>query len=879
MSVREAHAGLFRRGVLAAMVAAVSAGPTALAQTAEDGESRPLRLAIDEIVVTGTMRDQAAQDVPIAVTALSEEQLQRTFRNDILAVAELSPGVSMGQLPGFRAIGGGIRGTGQNSILVTQDSSVVVLVDDFGLSNVQAQFVELFDVEQVEIYRGPQGTLFGKSATGGAIVITTKRPEMNELYADFETQVGRFVGGSVDSDILKLRAAVNVPLIEDQLALRFTAIYDSDDGFYRNNKDTATFPDSVPIYDGLADALGVATRDLFPPELDTRTRGSREKLNGTDVLAGTVKLLWQPSENYEAYFKYERLRDTSGAIPGVHETPSGEGFLMPLLGFPGIQEAGQSDPFSTGATNQCPGGNPRGLCHNAGQRVSVDGFHLHQRMEIDDLTVRLLAGYREQKEILPNTYVGEAFTSLFDASRNTVKDSLQFELRVNSNFEGPFNFVAGASYIEEETDMLAYATVGLLSLVTFLPSEDPDNANPLIADGTLDARGFLNLDLDFINDPATTNTRQDRETWAVYFDGGYELTEDLTLSAGIRYTKDKKTFFRRANAGGPCTALTPEKDQVFVDGACVDARSNAVSRGGADFTMADVRAFRIPDGLTFGIDGQFQESWDEITFRTVLDYRIDADVMTYLSYSTGFISGGFTETCSSMFTCQPFDSETNWNVELGLKGQFLDNTLQTNAAVFYTRYEDLIRSQVLPFTDEFGRTTQETINVNAGESEAYGFEFEALWLPTDNVTLDFALAWLKHKYREFDLDLTGDGATEDFSNLDVPYSPEWKVVAGITYDQLLGAGRGSITYNTSLNYESSAQTSVFEPTFSKMESRVLWDANVTWRDANERYRVTLWGKNLLDETHRIGANSVAGLWNFTMYGRPRSVGMEFAVRF
>ncbi len=859
-----------------ALAGGLVASPSAFAQQ-EDPQRRTQRAALEEIVVTGTKRDQAAQDVPISITAFSEEQLARTFRNDILAVAELSPGVAMGQLPGFRAIGGGIRGTGQNGILVTQDSSVVVLVDEFGLSNVQAQFVELFDVEQVEVYRGPQGTLFGKSATGGAIVITTKRPEINESYTEIETQLGRFTGGDVDADIFKVRGAINLPLIEDQLALRVTGIYDYDEGYYRNSKDTATFPDVVPFY-GLFDP-SLAVNPPLPPELNTRTRGSGERLNGTDIFAGTVKLLWQPSDSYEAFFKYELLRDKSGTIPGVHETPEGEGFLMPFLGFPGIQEAGHKNIFETGVTNQCVEGNQDGLCLLSGQRIEVDGFHLHQRLDLDQFTVRLLTGYREQKEILPNTYLGEAFTSLFDANRNTVKDSLQIELRVNSDFDGPFNFVGGLHYTEENTDMLAYSTVGLSSLVTFLPSEDPGNADPLVAGGILDTRGFLNLDLDFINDPQTTNTRQDRETWAVYFDGSYEVTEDLTLSAGFRYTKDKKDFFRRANPGGPCGTLTPAKDQRIIDGVCLDARSNAVSRGGPDFTMADVKPYELPDALTFGIDDAFSDSWSELTWRLVLDYRFDDNTMGYLSYSTGFISGGFTETCSSLETCQPFDAETNWNLEAGLKAQFMDNTLQTNVAIFYTRYEDLIRSQVFPFTNQFGVTTQETVNVNAGESEAYGIELEAIWVPTSNLAFDFSLSYLEHEYREFDLVRTPGQPAEDLSDLSVPYSPKWKAVAGVTFDQYLAGGRGSLSWNTSLNYQTSTETSVFEPSLTKMEARTLWDANVTWRDESEKYRVTFWAKNLLDETHRIGANSVGALWNFTSYGRPRSLGVELGVRF
>ena len=233
-----------------ALAGAIAIGTVAaLPPYASAQQREQQRAVIEEIIVTGTKREVAAQDVPISISAISEDMLNKQFRNDILAVGELTPGVTLGQLPGFRAVAGGIRGTGQNSILVTQDSSVVVLVDEFPLSNVQAQFVELFDVERVEVYRGPQGTLFGKSATGGAISIITKRPEMNELGADVRLQYGVFSGsdGPSGSNITKTSLALNIPLIEDQLSMRLTGLWDKDDGFYSNDKDTATFPNVVPF--------------------------------------------------------------------------------------------------------------------------------------------------------------------------------------------------------------------------------------------------------------------------------------------------------------------------------------------------------------------------------------------------------------------------------------------------------------------------------------------------------------------------------------------------------------------------------------------------------------------------------------------------------
>jgi len=837
----------------------------ALAPPAQAQAQQRDRGVIEEIIVTGTKREAAVQDVPISISAISEDMLNQQFRNDILAVGELTPGVTLGVAPGFRAVAGGIRGTGQNSILVTQDSSVVLLLDEFPLTNVQAQFVELFDVERVEVYRGPQGTLFGKSATGGAIFIITKRPVMNEWEADVRLRYGMFNGsdGPSNSSITKTSLGLNIPLITDTLSLRLTGIWDQDDGFYKNSKDTATFPTRVPFYGFLG--LPVDNPAL-PPELDTRTRGTGENLNNTDVFAGKAKLLWQPTDNYEAYFMFDYLDDNSGSVPGVNE--SEPGMLLPLLGFPSIQQAGQRDPLVTGITNQCAGNNPDVLCLIANQRVDVRGYQLHQRLDVGDYTVRLILGHREQKEILPNSYTGEAFRSLFDASRNTTKEGTQYELRVTSNLDGPFNFVFGGSYMTEEVDMLAYATVGLSSLITFV-DEDRNDGIPA---PRFRPDGFLNLDLSFINDPAMTGSRQDRDTYAVYGDGSFALTDRWTLSAGLRWTKDEKEFFRRANPGGPCTDLTPAKDRVLVEGVCLDARSNAISRVGGGLTISDLRAFQIAlPGSAFGINSGFSDEWDEITYRVVLDYQLADIGMVYGSYSTGFIPGGFTETCSSLQTCLPFNSETNWNAEVGFKGQFLEDTLQVNAALFFTEYDDLIRSQVLPFTNAFGITTQETVNVNAGTSEAVGAEVEVTWLASAGLTLGMSVGFIDHEYKEFEL----NGV--DYSNLEVPFSPKWQAAATASYEQPLAIG--SLTYGLSINYQDEAEASVFNSPLTQLEERTLVDANITFRDLEQRYYVSLWGKNLTDERHRIGANSVAGLWNFTMYGRPLSYGLEAGVTF
>ena len=359
---------------------------------------------LEEIIVTGTKRAASQQDTPIAISTLTADAIAQTRGNDIRAVGDLSPNVNLTLQTGFNAVAGGIRGTGTISILTTQDPSVGILVDEFALNHVQTQFVELFDLEQVEIYRGPQGTLFGKNSTGGVIAITSKRPDMEEFGGEFK--IGTSSYGS-DSDNYKVQFAVDVPLIPGELSFRFAGSQTNEDGFYFNDKDTALFPNQ-PFYSAV---LGI-TPDMLPPELSQVTSGAGENLGGKDVFASKAKLLWQPSDDFEAYFILETVRDDSDSPPGVNETPAGEGFLFETLGFPGIQAAGHTDPFSTGMTQQGNGINIRD-----GHRVDVDGYYLNLTYSMGDYTIKSITGYREQEETLPSTYTGEAFLSLFDANR------------------------------------------------------------------------------------------------------------------------------------------------------------------------------------------------------------------------------------------------------------------------------------------------------------------------------------------------------------------------------------------------------------------------------------------------------------------------------
>jgi iron complex outermembrane receptor protein len=864
---------------------------------------------IEEILVTGTKRETNQQETPLAVTTLTAEAISNTFINDVRAVADLSPNVLLTKQPAFNALSGGIRGTGSTSILVTQDTSVGITVDEFAISSVQSQFVEMFDLEQIEVYRGPQGTLFGKNSTGGVIAITTRRPSLDEFGANVEVTYGQYdrpTGGT--TDLTKLTVGLDVPLIEGKLGFRFAGVYDEYDGFYKNDKDTATFPELIPWFggwdplnpalvddplappraccspDGTDGPIGAVDVPL-PPGADIATTGDGRDLDAKKVYAFRTKLLWEPNDWYEALFTYEYLRDDSGSPPNIHESPQNEGFLHPLFGFPSIGDVGH-DPYSTGITT---GGVIRNL---DGHQVDSDGYYLTQTFTASNFLVKVIAGYRETDETLPSTYVGEAYP-LFDASRNLEREQTQLEARLVTNFDGPLNFVGGAVYFKDDVDFRV-ATAQGFNMFFVGPN--------LVTDTLLDPDGFVNMDTTWIEDPQTTVTDQDRESYALYLDGTWEITDLMGLSAGVRYTYDEKDFTRNANGGGVCSEFTQAKHATLEDTAqpfdwqtnCVsDALSHALSRAGLTPEEYNPRRNPLPPEH-YGTVVNNDDDWDEVTWRVVLDYQVFDDQMVYGSVSTGFIAGGYTETCSTILTCEPYDPETNTNYEIGYKADFLDGTLRVNTAVFYTEYDDIQRNQVVPFTNAVGNPAQETITVNAGESTAYGLEVEATWLATENFTLKAGLGILEAEYDDFEFDPQPNNPNVgviDFSDLDVPFaSPlQWSIDG--TYVFTLGNG-GTISLNANANYQDDTETSPFDtnaaaldpvvvrqPTNTRIEERTLVNASATWRDPDDRYFVTLYGNNITDENKRVGANSVAFLWNFTYYGPPREYGIRIGANF
>ncbi len=845
------HQSLVRRGsLLSAAIALAVAGAASAQQTPATGQTMS---GLEEIIVTGTKREAASQDIPIAISAISAADLARSPVNDVRALQNLAPGLVLSNPAGFNATGGGMRGTGTNIILVTQDAPVSFLMDEFVLSHVTSQFLTLFDTQQIEIYRGPQGTLFGKNTTGGVISVTSKQPVLGEYGVDTQLSYGQYQQGG---DTSSLKAAINLPF-NDTLALRIAAIYDNDSGYYTNDKDSATYPGSVPLW-GL---FGIPEGTLPPDGVDLNSQGTGGRLGGRDVLATKAKLLWAPNDVYRATLTAEFVQDQSDSPPGVNEsTPSD---LLTLLGFPGIGITKQDNVFSTAITGNSI------IKMDQGHQIDTSGLYLTQSYAISVGEFKSITGYREEQQRLPSTYTGESFLTLFDSTRNTERFTFQQELRFASDFDGPFNFVTGANYFQDSFNFRAFFQVGLVGLIPVL---DPTTGS------FLTPAGRASLDTSVFEDFQLQTTNQDREEYALFWDGTYELTDRWRLTGGLRYSDDKKEFDRLVDGGGLCNQYTREQDKRTVDGVCRDVRSQNISRAGILPEQWNGRSRLLPRS-NFGTDVLTDDSWDKVTYRAVVDFRPMENHMAYLSYATGFLSGGFSETCATVSRCA-YDPETNENIEIGYKADMLDNTLRLNAALFLTKYENLQRAVVASYVAADGSSQQETVTVNTGSSEVTGIDLEATWIPMPALRIGASVNWLDHDYGSDAIlpDLRGGNEPVDLTQFDVPFSPTFKLGVNAAYDIELDAG-ARVTLQGDVNHQDEAETDVFNGLNTQMDERTLFGAAVTFHESRARWSATLYGANLTDETYRVAALPVAGLWNFTSYGPPRSYGVTLDMKF
>jgi len=809
----------------AATLAIAACTSTALAQDNSAQPENPAaenaapRSGIGEIVVTATRRDSDLQKTPIAVSAIDQELIQQANVDNIGGLASFVPNFSAETITGFNAASFAMRGVGQNNIIVYFEPPVVVLVDDFVVPSVQTQLLDTFDVSQVEVLRGPQGTLFGKNSTGGAVTVRTKRPELDTIGVEGRLSYGSF--GSVG-----VKGSANVP-IGDIAAFRLVGGYEKSDGYYKNG---ACYGPVTGFFvaNKFQDAEGCLNGD---------------DIGGKDVWQARAKLLVEPSDTITALFQYERLRDRSGSVPSINENQlyTGTGvFLTDLLGLKAANPS--SDPLDNAGITQ-----RNDAFMSEKQRIDVDGLYANIDFNFDIGTLSSVTGWRKQKSRLPNSYPGVVAIagdgqplSIFDASRDDNRKTFQQELRFASDLGGAFDFVAGGFYQKDNADFCVSQILGFLDLT----------GGPL---------PFGNWN----DTPYILCNAQKAKSKAIFAEGTFKFNDRLTLTGGVRQTWDDKTWRGRQQA------FIPALEGGFDLGITLDEPLDASVY---NYPTGVVRVDSKSNELTYRVNLGF-EATDDI-------YIYATHATGYKGGGFNDQIGGFAAFGADLDAfaeaARPTDPEKAKSYEVGIKSEFLDNRIRANLTGFYVDYSNLQKQLNVPIVVN-GNPNQVTIFVNAASATVKGFEAELTAKPVDSLTLRGVLGYQDGKYDEYN----APGAGYDLATAPLDRAPKWQWTADATYAAPLSSDL-KLVVNGNIAYQARNlfTQSIDEPEGNTyLSARTLMNASITLSDADDRYYVRLVGQNLTDKRYRTASQNVAGLWLNSQYGAPRYFGIELGVNF
>jgi iron complex outermembrane receptor protein len=783
---------------IAAMVSlALSTNTFAQENSAED-ESK----GIEQITVTAQKRAENLQETPLAITAFSGDELREA---GVSSLADIASGKTPGLVFSAFSVGQpeiAIRGIGTKEDGAAASDSTIISVDGVYIAARTAQVFDIFDLERVEVIRGPQGTLYGKNSIGGSINFVTSKPT-DDLTGRFRTTFGNFgrfdVGGVVSGGL------------SDELKGKFSFSSRNYDGHITN------------VHSGRVQ--------------DTR-----------DTLAWRGQLVWEPTSDVEVIFTYDgaddELGDSNREPVGSAGTATGDNADNPLA----VAEA-----FGTAGSPFLAANDEIGFTFR-----EVEGYSAQVNWTINDYTVTSVTSYRESEfdwledsEGLPglttfDQTVGPEFGFRRDVSDSAIENTNQFtqEIRILSPSNETVEWVAGAFFSEESinrTETFCIPNCG----TTVLDVDFPEGAERI-------ANRFI------INSSLQEN---DSTSLAAYGQGTYRFNNELSLTAGVRYSFE-------------------EKDVIF---------------GG------DIDDGVVPAGVfiqeNFLVDSS--DSWENVSGRLALDWKASRNTLYYGSISTGFKSGGFIGSPSTPTRAtDSFDEETAINYEIGFKSTLLDNTLRFNAALFFTDYKDLQVTRFAQLADNPTNPFGEFITENAASAEISGLEIEWDWFATDNLQFGGSYSYLDATSNDFTpevanlapeggcpegsaqaTDNLADGCIPDFSGNVLRQAPEHSANLFSRYFYDLGDA-GLLRANVSFSFQDSTFFDPDNNDITVIPAYAVWDAQVSWIDISEQWTITAWVKNLTDKEYRTHVFSQRNSQiAFATFAPPRTIGLSIEYSF
>ena len=855
-------------------LAAILVGATpALAQSAqaaaEDTETQSEKPSggINVIVVTATKRSEDLQQVPISISAIGGDELAARGITD---TSDL-----MGSLPNLQVTSAysetqpnfSLRGIGvANEFSAATASPIGVYVDEVYQSFRASHGQQLYDLERVEVLRGPQGTLFGRNTTGGAINFITRKPELSGTSGYLTMGYGNF-------NRVFAEGAVETALVNDVFGVRIAGTYVDADGY------------------------------TFNPTLD-------QNFAEVNSFAGRVTFLLEPTPDFSMTLKLYGARSNPR-----QDLPYGIGYLE-----------GRTDAagYSRFAPRPELGGRilredevqadtaGRYFTDSIGAALTVEG-----KLN-DDLTLTSIIGYDEATFRLSPFDCDGSPNNVCAIRYNSESTNLNFDTRLSFDNGGPLRVIVGGYFgvdtidTSDEPDFFGFlrpllqgagvpdafnnipiavgnslGTLPAFALDPTLGISDPGFCAPVVINpnGLFDARSLIafNADVAATNSAGGTAFQAacaaagappfgpilaqqeftiERPSIAVYGEGTLDLTDKLSLTLGLRYTFDDVRY--------------QNGSAVLFDLGGANAFASTVPY---EFPLVGDRA-RVNQ----------EESTGELTGRVILDYQATDDVLLYASYSRGYRAGTFNALAYQDISQVYFvDPEKVNAYEVGFKSQFANDTVQLNAAAFYYDYSGQQIAQIIGATSF----------LRSADGRLFGGEAELTWQPSDLIRFDASLGYLNSEYQGNSIDPTDPTAlTLSINGNDFPNAPELTFNAGVELvpvdDEVNKLTiRGDARYMGRYFFDpfgDYGQDPCDQPVAGSNvllatpelacgnPAYWLFDARVSYK--RDDFTVSLWGRNLTDKFYYVyGLNLNAFYQDYLTRGAPRTYGVEASVRF
>ena len=800
----------------------------AFAGTAGVVSAQAAENVIEEILVTAERRSESLQDVSVSVTAFNEEALQLGGIDDVARLELLVPGLNYS----FAGNDAKFNVRGANSTNTFGDNSSIVgaFVDGVYQARASQQTRAFFDVANVEFLRGPQGTLYGRNTFAGALNVYTNRPDTEEFGGEIEIGKQRF-------DRVRSEVALNVP-VSDTFALRFAGFADKSDGYISNRAG----PD----------------------------------IGAQDDVGYRISALWLPTDNLQVLARYTDIQET-GNEAGLfgytflcrNETPDGltDAFGTVRNCANPVRGSGGRGPASNG-----PGGDPWTISQDYVRPVELedDTFTVEVVYDLDAVSLKSITSFNEYRNDINFDF---DFSPTPNSNGGYLEESEGWsqEFQITSAGDGALQWTAGLYY----SDLEDYN-----SFYIYQRTARDDSTRPTVtnAQGT-----FTVLEgTDIVSDATVLGgffanaVEIDTEYWGVYAQGELSLSDKLRLIAGVRYNDEDKSascggsnFTGDTNGDGTVDRVVNVLPGVAGSSPLV-LPDNAIDLFSYNCGASDA----ITSSNTISGSGG-STSFDNITWRAGVEFDLQDDIMIYATAATGYLSGSASTTTTT-------DEQESQVIELGFRSVLLDQTLQLNGAVHFTEYTNLLTQRQRP---DPNTGIVLTFSDNGGDIEAWGIELDAVWLPTDELTLSATLAYLQSDFGTYGQSNPYQlyrGQVQSFVDQDgeqTPWSPEITVGASAAYRIDLG-DNGSITPYIQFYYSDGFNTSnllATDPSHDQ-DSYTKTDVRFIWESADLRYSFEAFVENIEDADVLARGNNNSDDVVQTSYLYPRNYGLKFRVR-